>query len=123
MAQFDYALNGAKIPVWQWHRMNGKDFGALFIRGESEEEKRAGFFLSPRMAYKLFSSASYLADEMEDDPYMEFDHPRACKPYFRQRYWVDSYIECYKRIAARLAKVEVQWTPKSQNLHLTLACT
>ncbi len=111
MAQkFDYAIHGAKIPLWQYQRMDHTNFGSLFVRGESEEEEDNDFFLSPRMAFKLFHSARYLADVMDDVPEIygaAASHPRVCKIFFRKKRWVDSYIECYRRIAARLAKVEL----------------
>ena len=112
---FDYATSGEKVPAWFWGRNDGSDFGSIFVRGKSEEEERKGFFLSPRLAFKLFGSACYLADNMRDSLslwgtidhpfYGSSRHPRVCKKFFRQQRWVDAYIECYDRVAARLAKV------------------
>ena len=37
---FDYATSGEKVPAWLWERNDGKDFGSIFVRGNSEEEER-----------------------------------------------------------------------------------
>ncbi len=111
---FSYATHGAKVPEELWERTKGKDFASLFVRDERDEEE-AGFFLSPRMALRLYDAALSLAGIMEDSEsvYGTIDHPlfgsvvhpRVCAKFFRQQRWVDAYIECYYRIAARLAKV------------------
>jgi hypothetical protein len=95
--------------------MDGKKFGSLFIRGKSREEAETGFFLSPRMAYKLFDTATYLAESFEDNPEIfGFGLPDVCQQFVRKRRWVTGYDECYKRIAPRLVKVEPCCTAEFQ---------
>jgi hypothetical protein len=112
---FDYATHGVKVPANLWGETDGKTFASLFVRAEGEEDEDADFFLSPRMALKLFNAACSLAGILRDahTVYGTIDHPlfgssvhpRVCTKFFQQQRWVDAYIECYYRVAARLAKV------------------
>jgi hypothetical protein len=113
---YDYAKHGAEMSTDEWDAVNSDNFASIFVRGKSKEDEDKGFFLSPRMALKLFCSATELANILSDsrNVYGTIDHPlfgssvhpKVCEKFFRQVRWVDAYVECYRRIASRLAKVE-----------------
>jgi hypothetical protein len=109
---FDYSISGEKVPDDLFSGLD-PDFGTLFARKANEEDEEGEFFLSPRMAHKLYCSALYLSDTMylflkmgnAENYLMSDGYPEVFWPFFRQEHWVDAYSECYRRIAARLAKV------------------
>jgi hypothetical protein len=111
-ACFDYSISGEKV-LRDLLRKQIPNFSTLFARKANEDDEEGDFFLSPRMARKLFRTASLLSDKLRKNlvlgsvtDYLKNDgYPKVCWPFFRDKRWVEAYSECYRRIAARLAKV------------------
>jgi hypothetical protein len=111
-APFDYSISGEKVPE-DFFRDQNPDFRTLFAQKADEDYEEGDFFLSPRMAHKLFCTALLLSDNFKiyEDLGSVYYHlksdgyPKVCWPFFRKKRWVEAYSECYRRIAARLAKV------------------
>jgi len=74
------------------------DFAALYGEGDSA--------LSPRMAWRLWTTAIALADTYRDDDM--WDLLRAELPPVAQRLadhvWMERFVSCFEALAARLAK-------------------
>jgi len=70
-----------------------------------DEDEWDSVWLTPKMACKLFIYAIELRDLILDDPdAQEYDLPPCARPFLRKRTWMESYAECFARIAARLSR-------------------
>ena len=64
-----------------------------------------GWQMTPRMAWRLWTSAVYLADDWRyTSPAGPLgDLPPIARPYFRDRSWRQAFISSFERIAERIA--------------------
>lgn len=67
-----------------------------------------GWQMTPRMAWRLWTSAVYLADDWRyTRPSGPLDAlPPIARPYFRERSWRQQFISSFERIAERIAGID-----------------
>lgn len=102
----------ALFPIPPLHRL-GEDGQPASRPGaaaddDDQEDPDGDTWLSPRMAMQLFDAACLHADLMaEEDWGVESvgEMPPVALPFANQGTWLQAYIQCARRIAARLLRV------------------
>lgn len=103
---YDYARHAPAVwwpsrsdPEPEWEQLfPGARDGAVAVNDS---------WLTPRTACKLFHAAQSLVKLLSDKSYgplLLSQLPLVCRPFITKGWWVHAYLQCLRRIAARLAK-------------------